>query len=80
MPCRSLVGESPGPHPGGKLKGLARGGRGSPGPHLGRGVSQHALRQTLPPPPWTATAVGGKHPTGMQSCFSNILVMPPSIS
>ena len=95
MPCRG----SPGPHPGGKLRGLARGVRGlqahtwgegvlqahtwvvsrpTPrgifkGPHMG-GVSHHALRQT---PPLTATAVGGMHPTGMHSCFSNILVLPP---
>ena len=41
-------------------------GEGSPGPHLG-GVSQHALRQT---PPWTATAMGGTHPTGIHSCSS----------
>ena len=47
---------SPGPH--------TRGG--SPGPHLGGCVSQHALRQN--PPPWTATAAGGTHPTGMHSC------------
>ena len=33
-----------------------------------------------PPLRTTATAVGGQHPTGMHSCFSNILVMPPSIS
>ena len=32
-------------------------------------VSQHALRQTPPPP--TATAVGGTHPTGMHSCYVN---------
>ena len=50
MPCRS-----PGPHPRGKLRGLAWGG--SPGPHLGGspgphwGVYQHALRQT-PPSRW----------------------------
>ena len=31
-------------------------------------VSQHALRQT-PPPPWTATAAGGTHPTGMHHCL-----------
>ena len=44
-------------------------GGGSPGPHLGRGcVSQDALRQNPPPPPWTATAAGGTHPTGMHSC------------
>ena len=55
MHCRSS-----GPHPRGKLKGLAwgvlhSGGRGgSPGPHLEgslHAVSQHALRQTAPLPP-----------------------------
>ena len=30
------------------------------------GVSQHTLRQTLPP---TATAAGLTHPTGMHSCY-----------
>ena len=51
----SMPSRPPGPHPGGKLRGLARGvsrptpGGGSPGPHLGRCVSQHALRQTPPP-------------------------------
>ena len=49
MPCRS-----PGPHPRGKLRGLAWGvsrptpGGGSPGTHPGVRVSQHALRQTPP--------------------------------
>ena len=72
MPCRF-----PGPHPGGKLRGSCQGvvsrptpkgevegdlAGGSPGPHL----SQHALRQTLPP---TATAACGTHPIGMHSCF-----------
>ena len=44
---------SPGPHPRGKLRGLANGGglqahtRGVPRPIWG-GVSQHALRQTPP--------------------------------
>ena len=53
---RPTPGGSPGSHPGG-----------SPGPHLGGCVSQHALRQT---PQWTATAAGGTHPTGMNSCIS----------
>ena len=57
-------GGVPRPIPGGKLRGLAWGG--SPGPHPG--VSQHALRQTLPQQ--TATAAGGTHPTGMHSCFT----------
>ena len=38
------------------------------------GVSQHALRQTPPPPKQTATAPGGTHPTGMHSCSINILL------
>ena len=33
------------------------------------GVSQHALRQTSPAPPQTATAADGTHPTGMHSCL-----------
>ena len=64
--CVVWVGGSKGPHPGGRLGGLAggrlqahtqgvsrstRGGGGSPGPGLGGGVSQHALRQT-PPSRW----------------------------
>ena len=68
MPCRSLGG-SPGPHPGGKLRGLARGvSRPTPSgvsrPRPG-GVSQHVLRQT--PPQQMATAAGSTHPTGMHS-------------
>ena len=48
-------GRSPGPHPGGSPGSHPRGSpgshpRGSPGPHLGGCVSQHALRQTPPPP------------------------------
>ena len=62
-------------------------GRGSPGPHLGEvvvrspgshpggEVSQHALRQM--PPPQTATAVGGTHPTGMHSCLYILLGLSP---
>ena len=47
MPCMG----GPGPHPGGKLRGLTRGisrptPGGSPGPHPGGCVSQHTLRQT----------------------------------
>ena len=36
---------------------------------LGGLVSQHALRQTPPPPGETTTAADGTHPTGMHSCF-----------
>ena len=73
------LGGSPGPYPGGRLRGLARAGlqahtRGEverSGPGLGvqaqGGVSQHALRQT--PPQQMATAADGTHPTGMHSCF-----------
>ena len=42
---------------------------GSPGPHPGGCVSQHAMRQT--PPKQTATAACGTHPTGMHSCYQN---------
>ena len=73
MPCRS-----PGPHTGGRLRGLARGfSRPTPSGDVSRptpgGVSQHALRQNPPPyPQLTATAVGGTHPTGMNSCNNNM--------
>ena len=40
-------GRSPGPHPGGRLRGLAGVGLQA---HNPGGVSQHALRQTTPPP------------------------------
>ena len=53
----SGLGGSPGPHPGGKLRGLQA--------HT-LGVSQHALRQT--PPQQMDTAAGYMHPTGMHSC------------
>ena len=47
-------------------------GRGCVSQHtLGGGVSQDALRQTPPPP--TATAADGTHPTGMHSCLLEIL-------
>ena len=61
-----LQGVSPGPHPRGKLKGLARGD-----------LQAHTLLQGGPlqggstpegRPPMTATAGGGTHPTGMHSC------------
>ena len=68
---RPTPGGSPGPHLGGGLQthtwGVSRptpGGVSRPIPR--EGVSQHELRQTLPPP---ATAVGGTHPTGMHSCY-----------
>ena len=66
-----LWGGSPGPHPGGGVEGSGQRGVSRPTPRrVSRptlGGSQHAQRQTLPP--WTATAVGGMHPTGMHSCF-----------
>ena len=60
MYCRS-----PGPHPGGKLRG-----RVSPGGHLqaytrGGGIPACTVADT---PPQRATAAGGTHPTGMHSC------------
>ena len=63
----SMHFRSPGPHPGGKLGGLAWGVGGSRPTPGGWGVSQDALRQI--PPQQTATAVGGTHPTGMHSCL-----------
>ena len=65
MPCRF-----PGPHSGGRLRGLVGGGISRPTP--GGGVSQHALRQS--PLLLTATAAGGTHPTGMHSCFLKIFM------
>ena len=50
-----LQGGSPGPQPGGKLRGLA-------------GGCIPACTEAAPPPTWTATASGGTHPTGMHSC------------
>ena len=47
MPCR-YQGRSPGPHPGGKLRGLARGGL--HGPHPGGGLPQCMLGYTTPTP------------------------------
>ena len=69
MPCRS-----PGPHPGGKLRGLDEGYQ---GPHLGIEVPASAgcllqgvsARGGVRRPPATATAAGGTHPTEMHSCY-----------
>ena len=82
---QGVGGGSPGPHLGGRLRGLARGE--SPGPHPGgklrglagggspwptpRGMS---ARGCLPHcmlgyTPPTTTAAGGTHPTGMHSCL-----------
>ena len=47
---------------------------GCPGPDPG-GVSQHALRQTPPPPQRTATATNGTHAAGMHSCYVTELVI-----
>ena len=53
------------PHPGGGAwSGGVLGPRGVPAP--ARGVwSRGSLVET----PWTATAAGGTHPTGMHSCW-----------
>ena len=63
------------PDPGGVpgLGGACSGGVCSGGGAWSGGgvVSQHALRQT--PPGETATAADGTHPTGMHSCFAEIL-------
>ena len=70
-----LGGGSPGQHPRERVSRSTLGG--CPGPYLGGvsrptpgvgGVCQHALRQT--PLQQTATAAGGKHPSGMHSCSS----------
>ena len=77
MPCRF-----PGPHPGGKLRGLAGVGLQArtqgevDGSGLG-GVSRPTPRGCVPAfteadPPPTATAAGGTHPTGMHSSFMGI--------
>ena len=78
MPC--MVGGSR-PTPREKLRGLTKGSPGphsggSPGPHpgglqantRGGGLCIPAYIEADPPPPWTATAVGSTHPTGMHSC------------
>ena len=61
------------PTPGGSRPrpgGVAHNSGGVQAQALG-GVSQHALRQTIPQQ--TATAAGGTHPTGMHSCFDEFL-------
>ena len=74
MPCRF-----PGPHPGGKFRGIWPGGVSRPTPKgevqgdLVRGGLQAHTRGSIPActeaDPPTATAVGGTHPIGMHSCF-----------
>ena len=54
--CPQGVG-SPGPHPGGRLRG-----------HAGGHVSQHAQADTHPHQQ-TPTAADGTHPIGMHSCW-----------
>ena len=58
----------PGPHLGGS-PGRYPGG--SPGPHSGGSPGPHLVRDPSmqTPPPLTATAADGTHPTGMHSCF-----------
>ena len=54
------------PTPRGKLKGLAWGvSRPTPGGCIPACSEAH-------PPPWTATAAGGTHPTGMHSCYFSL--------
>ena len=55
---RPRPGGCRGPGLGGRVQAQARGC-----------VSQHALRQTPPPPQQTATAADGTHPNGMYSCL-----------
>ena len=64
----SSLGGSPGPHPGGSW-GVWPGG--SPGPHLGGCISQDPAftEADTPLPQQMATAAGGMHPTGMDSCL-----------
>ena len=63
MPCRSPGRRgSPGPHPG----EVSRPTPGvSPGSHLVWDIPAYTEAD---PPPLTATAAGGTHPTGMHSC------------
>ena len=71
---------SPGPHSRGKLRGIWPGGacsevacsRGVPAP---RGEGMPAPGGVWRPPPVTATAAGGTHPTGMHSCSSFFLLL-----
>ena len=73
--CSQGGGGSPGPHPRGKLRGLAGGvsrstpgGGGSPGP----GPGCIPICTEADSPQQTATAAGGTHPTGMHSCQLNV--------
>ena len=74
------------PTPKGEAEGSGQVG-GSPGPHLGvsRPTPRVVSRPTLgglcipafteaDPLPWTATAAGSTHPTGMYSCFRKLFV------
>ena len=64
---------SPGPYPGG-LQAHTQGGLHA---HTGGGGGVHIPACTeADTPPWTATATGGTHPTGMHSCYSGHLVYP----
>ena len=79
-------GGSPGPHlgvsrltPRGGIQAHTQGGLQV---HTWRGVCIPACTEVdtptahpNPPPPWTATAVGGMHPTGMHSCFMEFSVI-----
>ena len=66
------------PTPKGEVEGSGLGGLHahtwgvSPGPHPG-GVCVCPSMHWGRPPPMTATAAGGTHPTGMHSCFNSML-------
>ena len=76
MPCsRSPGGWYPSMHCRWYASMPCRSPGGSPGPHPG-GIP--ACSET--DPPWTATAAGGTHPTGMHSCLEYIHLRPFSFS
>ena len=66
-----LGGGSPGPHPRGKLRGLAWGDLQA---HTRGGGIPVSTEANPPPHTHTATAAGGTHPTGMLSC-SNLRIL-----
>ena len=70
---------SPGPHPRGKLRGLARGDLQAhtllQGVACARGVCSRGILPQGVDPPMTATAGGSKHPTGMHSCHVCVVLL-----